>query len=150
MSRQLTKEEIQAGYDSEQKNIGKFSSLLSTSCKYAWAGSLAIFFSTIVAANAETLKIFSSVFYFLWAAAFIGAVSFIFEILQYSLAYWHALDFTSWLAKQKTVDFDTYQQHVNSPKAQANTTFFYLKLVCSTLSAFFIAAGMFLVAFQRF
>jgi hypothetical protein len=80
MSRELSKEEIQASYDSEQANIGKFSSLLSASCKYAWAGSLAIFFSSIVAANAETLGRFQSVFYFLWAAAFLGATAFVFEI----------------------------------------------------------------------
>jgi hypothetical protein len=108
MSRELTKEEIQSRYDSEHANIGKFSSLLSASCKYAWAGSLAIFFSTIVAANAETLKTFRSVFSFLWAAAFIGALAFLFEIVQYSFAYWHARDLTSWMAQQLTIDFDTY------------------------------------------
>jgi hypothetical protein len=95
MSRQLTKEEIQASYEAEHANIGKFSSLLSASCKFAWAGSLAILFSTIVSANADTLKTFQHVFYFLWAAAFIGALAFIFEILQYSFAYWHAVEFTS-------------------------------------------------------
>jgi hypothetical protein len=149
MSRDLTKEEIQTSYDEEQKNIGKFSSLLSSSCKYAWAGSLAIFFSTIVAANADTLKTFAPVFDFLWAAAFAGAAAFIFEIFQYSFAYWHAREFTSWIADQRTVNLDTYKQHAFAWKTQINSTFFYLKLACSTLAALFVAIGMFLVAFQR-
>jgi hypothetical protein len=149
MTRQLTKDEIQDSYDAEHKNIGRFSSLLSTSCKYAWAGSLGIFFSTIVAANSDTLKIFSHVFYFLWAAAFLGAIAFIFEILQYIFGYWHARELTSWLSKQRTVDRDTYEKHAYSAKTQINSSFFYLKLVCSILSALFLATGMFLVAFQR-
>jgi hypothetical protein len=149
MNRELTKEEIQSSYNNEQKNIGKFSGLLSTSCKYAWAGSLAIFFSTIVAANADTLKTFQSVFYFLWAAALLGAMAFIFEIVQYCFAYWHAKTFTWWLAEQRTVTLDNVTKHTNSWKSQANITFFYLKLACSTISALLVAAGMSLVAFQR-
>jgi hypothetical protein len=149
MTRELTKEEIQNAYDAEHKNIGRFSSLLSASCKYAWAGSLAIFFSTIVAANAETLKTFRPVFYFLWAAGFIGAVAFIFEILQYCFAYWHAREFSLWISEQRTIDRETYKDRAYGWKTQVNVTFFYLKLVCSTLSAIFVAIGMFLIAFQR-
>lgn len=149
MSRELSKDEIQKSYDSEQANIGKFSALLSGSCKYAWAGSLAIFFSSIVASNAETLERFRPVFYFLWAAAFLGATAFVFEIFQYSFAYWHAREFTDWLGSQRNPSFDDLNAHANSKKAMVNSIFFYLKLICSTLAALFVAFGMFIVAFQK-
>lgn len=150
MTRQLTKEEIQASYDSEQANIGKFSSLLSASCKYAWAGSLAIFFSTIVASNADTLTRFKPVFYFLWAAAFLGAAAFVLEIGQYIFAYWHAREFTAWLATQKTVTLEAIQNRAASKKVNINATLFYLKLICSALAASFVSIGIFIVAFQLF
>jgi hypothetical protein len=44
MTEQLNSEQRQSLYDDEQSKIGKFSGLLSASCKFAWAGSLAIFF----------------------------------------------------------------------------------------------------------
>jgi hypothetical protein len=150
MTRELTKEEIQASYDSEQANIGKFSSLLSASCKYAWAGSLAIFFSTIVASSPDTLARFKPVFYFLWAGAFLGAAAFVFEIGQYIFAYWHAREFTAWLATQRSVTLEVLQGRATSKKTNINATLFYLKLICSALAALFVAIGIFIVAFQIF
>lgn len=149
MTRELTKEEIQGSYDKEQANIGKFSSLLSTSCKVAWTGSLAIFFSSIVAANAETLDKFRPVFYFLWAAAFLGAAAFVIEIMQYVFAYSHAREFTEWISRQKRMTLDELSAHSISSKSKTNNVLFVLKLVCSGISALFVAVGIFLVAFQK-
>lgn len=149
MSRELTKEEIQALYDKEHANIGRFSALLSASCKYAWAGSLAIFFSSVVAASDETMVRFRPVFNFLWLAAFLGAMAFIFEIIQYVSAFLHAREFTSWLLEKKRLYLDELQTRSNSNFALINMILFALKLICATLSAIFVAIGMFLVSFQK-
>jgi hypothetical protein len=148
--RELSKEEIQKCYDNEHASIGKFSSLISVSCKYAWAGSLALFFSTIVAANAETLDRFKSVFYFLWAAAFLGAVAFVCEILQYLFAYLHARQITTWLLQQKRVAFVDLESRVHSTYATLNGALFWLKLVFAVISAALVAIAIFLVAFRTF
>ena len=150
MSRELSKEEIQALYDKEHANIGRFSALLSSSCKFAWAGSLAIFFSSLVAANPETVSQFRPVFNWLWAAAFLGAIAFIFEILQYVAGFMHARNFTEWLKDKRRLFIDDLDSQTSAISAQANTILFVLKVICATLSAIFVAIGMFLVSVQKF
>jgi hypothetical protein len=142
----LSKEEIQSSYNDEQKNISTFSGKLSESCKYAWAGALALFFTSIVAANAETLARFKSVFDLLWIAAFFGALAFLLEIFQYIAAYVHARTFTAWMAAQTEIAKGDHDKKAYGPLTKANFILFVLKVICSLLSAAFVALGMVSIA----
>jgi hypothetical protein len=149
MTNALDKEQRQSLYDDEQSKIGKFSGLLSASCKFAWAGSLAIFFSSFVSSDNAALARFQSVFFILRWSAIFGALTFIAEIFQYLFAYIFASRYSKWLANAEVVTREDVETYGRSIFARLNVGLFYTKIIFAILSAVFLAIGTVLVSVQR-
>jgi hypothetical protein len=149
MTSELDGEQRQSLYESEQSKIGKFSALLSASCKFAWAGSLAIFFSSFVSGDNATLVRFQSVFWVLRLAALFGAFAFLAEILQYAFAYIFACRISKWLENADSVTRAEVSSYHASLFAKLNIGLFYLKIVLAILSASLVAVGTGMVSLQR-
>jgi hypothetical protein len=149
MTEQLNSEQRQSLYDDEQSKIGKFSGLLSASCKFAWAGSLAIFFSSFVSADNAAFARLQSAYPILRMAAFFGALCFVAEILQYFSAYFFACRYSKWLETSEVVTREDVVSHTKSYLARSNIILFYTKIVCAVISACLLLAGTLAISLQR-
>jgi hypothetical protein len=149
MTEELTGEQRQSLYNDEQSKIGKFSGMLSASCKFAWAGSLAIFFSSFVSADNTTFARLQTAYPILRMAAFFGAVCFVAEILQYFFAYLFASRYSRWLETAETVTRENVESYSRSVLARLNMILFYTKIACAVVSACLLVAGTWAISLQR-
>jgi len=132
----LTEEQVQVVYDSESANIPKISERISTLCKFAWAGSLAIFFGLATAkSDSGTYVFFSGQRALLFASAIAGSVAFLFDYLQNLFAYIHTQRFLTWIEVNKSFSKTALNQRVAGGWSAAATFAFYAKNIAAFLAA---------------
>ncbi|MCB1413962.1 MAG: hypothetical protein KDJ76_12600 [Xanthobacteraceae bacterium] len=149
MTSELDAVQRQSLYDTEQSKIGKFSGLLSASCKFAWAGSLAIFFSSFVSADNAAFARLQSAYPILRMAALFGAICFVAEILQYFFAYLFASRYSKWLETAEVVTREDVASRTKSCWARSNIFLFYAKVACAVISACLLLLGTLAISLQR-
>ena len=121
----------------------EFAARISELCRYIWAGSLATFFSLLLAAkDTRAFDFYSASKSLLLVIVILSSVALLLDYVQNMAGFRTAKSITNWAEHSPRHTRKAYLALVNSPWLRLNVLCFVLKNICAIVAAILLGAAV--------